>query len=218
MNNMPLTQRNRAVMQYVKWCFLEPYNSFTFVNFNNGKMEPEFSKLEEKLNHDSGKKGIFGLPLYVDSFIDYLDHKGSTLNLGENGVVATAGGWKGMKGKNKDTFRSRMEEFLGIKNINHVDLYGFSESMIPAGNKVGDENPDLKRIPSQGFVFVADQDTFLETGEIKNVENGEEGLAVFIDPLNPDHPGAILTDDIIKKTGGEYGEDVRIEYIRRASN
>lgn len=115
-------------------------------------------------------------------------------------------------------FRNILVDKLGIKPKNHIDLYGFTEAFFPTNNLPGDENPDKKRVPKNGFVYIADEDYFLETGKVKPLkENGNKGLAVFVDPLNEDYPGVILTDDIVKKTEGEYGEDVRIEYIGRSS-
>lgn len=217
MEKLPENQKNKAVMKYAKWGFLEPFKSKAFVKIGKEGIIPQFSELEESLKKEPGNKAIFAPPLYVDMFISYLENKNSKIDLGDRGIITTAGGWKGMNGRSKEDFRSRMEEFLGINKKNHVDFYGFSESMIPAGNRAGDSNPDMKRIPSQGFVFVADQEVFLNNGEIKKVNEGKEGLAVFIDPLNPDYPGAILTDDIVRKVGGDYGKDVRIEYLRRAT-
>lgn len=133
-------------------------------------------------------------------------------------IVTTAGGWKGMKDVSWSELRNILADKLGIKPRNHIDLYGFTEALFFTSNLPGDKNPDLKRVPKQGFVYVVDEDYFLETGKVRPLkENDSEGLAVFIDPLNEDYPGAILTDDIVKKTGGEYGEDVRIEYIGRSS-
>ena len=205
---------NRSVFNYAKWGFEDPYDADSFVDFSSGEPEIEFDKLYNSLKEKDGDLGLFGTQKYVLGLFKYMDKKNLELDLGENGAVATGGG--SAKEVEGDEFRKMCSKYLGIDEKNHVDFYGMTESMLMVANKARDEEPDKKRVPSQGMIYVADEDKLLEN-KVVPVKEGEPGLAVFIDALNTSHPGAILTDDIVKKTGGKYGEEVRVEHLGRSS-
>ncbi|MCJ7450234.1 MAG: hypothetical protein MUP58_00665 [Candidatus Nanohaloarchaeota archaeon QJJ-9] len=207
---------NKGTFNYMHWGFGQPYKSEYFLDMSTGEPKPDFGGMAEELQKRDGNLGIFGLPPHLDKFMDYIKQTGLEIDLGKKGAAVTAGGWKGLEGKGNEEFRQRIADTFDIPREAHVDFYGCTESMIPAGNKYGDENPDKKRVPSQGLIYVADEDKLAKTGEIEPKGTGE-GLAIILDTLTVDHPGAILTDDIVKKTGGEYGEDVRIEHLGRSS-
>jgi len=206
---------NRSVFNYARWGFEDPYDSDSFVDFSGGEPEIEFDKLYKNLDEKEGDLGLFGTQKYILGFFKYLENNSLELDLGERGAVATGGG--SAKEVDGEEFRSMCNKYLGIEEENQVDFYGMTESMLMTANKAGDENPDKKRVPSQGMVYVIDKDKLMNERKIEPVENGEPGIAVFLDALNGSHPGAILTDDIVKKTGGEYGEEVRIEHLGRSS-
>lgn len=217
LKKLPNEISNRAVIKYVGWA-AELFYSEAFMKMDGKETKFDIKRLVNVLDSKNGKLGILSPPAYILKLCRFLEKKNKINLMGGDSIVATAGGWKGTEGVNKKEFRNYMQKYLGITPKNHLDFYGFTESFLPTGNIYGDNDPDKKRIPKHGFVYVTDEDYFLETGgKINPVEEGEPGLAVFIDPLNPDHPGAILTDDIVRKTGGEYGKDVRVEYIGRSS-
>jgi len=206
---------NRSVFHYASWGFEEPYESENFMNFSSGRPEINFKNLYKNLEERSGDKGLFGTQKYVISFLKYLKKNNLKTTLGENGIIATGGGSsKELSGKE---FRDMCNEYLGVEKKNHVDFYGCTESMLMLANKAGDENPDKKRIPSQGMVFVVDEKELRESAVIKPLGLNKPGLAVFIDALNESHPGAILTDDIVIKTGERYGENARIQHLGRST-
>lgn len=215
LSRLPLKKRNKSLFKYAKWAF-EQYEPDYLLKFDKeGEIKPGLKKLVKHFEEGSQEKVLFGAPPFINRLNNYLEQNNFELDFE---AVITAGGWKGIDGSNKEKFRGKLLSYYNIEENQHLDLYGFSESMVGSANKFGDKNPDKKRVISQGFVYVADENHFLETGKVKPLkEENAEGLAVFIDPLNPDYPGVILTDDIVKKTGGEYGEDVRIEHIQRAS-
>lgn len=210
------SQAKRAVFTYPHWIF-EDLDTEFYVDIENGELVPDVEGMIENIKQENKSQGIFSTPNKLYEVAKNLDEKDITLDLGENAIVLTAGGWKGEISSGKDEFRDLIQTVFGISPEAHLDFYGCTELFFATGNKYGDGNPDQKRVAPQGYVWIADEDHFLQTGELVSVDEGEPGLLVAVDPTNTDYPGVLLTDDIVRKVGGEYGEDVRIEYIGRSS-
>lgn len=213
---LPESQAKRAVFTYPRWIF-EHLDTEFYVGIENGEMTADVDGMIERIRRETGSQGVFSTPNKLYGVAKQLDEQGVELDLGENATVVTAGGWKGEIASGKGEFRSLIQRVFGIDPEHHMDLYGCTELFFPTGNRYGDENPDLKRIAPQGYVWVADEDAFLKTGELEPVDEGEPGLLVAVDPSNADYPGVLLTDDVVRKVGGEYGSDVRMEYVGRSS-
>ena len=205
----------RSVFNYVNWGFADPFPTEHFMELSGGEPTVDFAGLVEALQSRDGTRGVFGTQRSVLGLIEYLDQTGERLDLGPDGVVCTGGG--SAKSLDGEAFRGRVSDYLGVDPANHVDFYGCTESMLMTANHYDDENPDEKRVPRQGFVYVVDEDELREQGKLVRVENGTPGVGVLVDAMNLDHPSVILTDDVIVKTGGEYGPDVRIVHKSRSS-
>ncbi|MFB6159115.1 MAG: hypothetical protein ABEJ95_05690 [Candidatus Nanohalobium sp.] len=217
LDKLPTKLSRRALFNYIRW-LMDQYNSSHHLYLNeDGDVDMELEKLTKNLKNGEGRGIFFGAATQVEKYAQYLEKTGQQIDLGEEGLVATGGGWKGTEAKSKEEYRNMLVDKFNIKPENHLDFYSASEFMFFMGNKAGDENPDLKRIPGHGFAYLADEEKFKEKGKIEPVEVGEVGLLVVVDPLNRDYPGVILTDDRMRKTGGKYGEDVRLEYIGRST-
>lgn len=217
LDKLPTKLSRRALFRYIRWLFDQYDTSYhAFLN-EEGDVDLDLEGLTQQLKEGEGKGLFFGAAAQTEKYCQYLEKTGQKIDLGEDGVVVTGGGWKGTEARNKEEYRDQLVELFGIDRENHVDVYSASEFTFFTGNKAGDENPDLKRIPGHGFAYIADEETFKEKGKIEPVEVGEAGLLVLVDPLNRDYPGVILTDDRMRKTGGKYGEDVRLEYIGRST-
>lgn len=217
LQNLPPKLSRRALFRYIRWLF-DQYDASYYVYLNNdGEVDMDFQALTERLQEGDRDGIFFGAAAQVEKYCQYLQEHGEEVYLGEDGVVVTGGGWKGTESKSKEAYRNQLVETFGIEPENHVDVYSASEFTFFTGNKAGDENPDLKRIPGHGFAYLIDEDRFREKGVIEEVEDGDVGLLVVVDPLCHDYPGVILTDDRMKKTGGTYGENVRLEYIGRST-
>jgi len=216
LEKMPEKEAKRAVFTYPLWIFDKFDNEFYLEKTEEG-MSPDVDSMIENIKTKEGSQGVFSTPNNLYKVAKKLDEKGVTVDLGPEGLVVTAGGWKGASGSNKEEFRELLQTVFGIDIENHLDFYGCTEIFFPTGNHYGDENPDKKRIPPMGYIWVADEEKFRKEGVLEPVENGEPGLLVSVDPSNTDYPGVLLTDDIVKKTGGEYGKDVRFEYVGRSS-
>ncbi len=217
LEKLPTKLSRRALFNYIRW-LMDQYNSSHNVYLNEeGDVDMDLEKLTEELQNGEGRGLFFGAAAQVEKYVQYLDKTGQEVDLGEEGLVVTGGGWKGTEAKSKEEYRTMLVEKFNIKPENHLDFYSASEFMFFTGNKAGDKNPDLKRVPGRGYAYLADEKVFKEEGRVEPVENGEEGLLVVVDPLNRSYPGVVLTDDRMKKTGGEYGENTRLEYIGRST-
>lgn len=213
---LPESQARRAVFTYPQWIFSHLETEF-YVGVTEGELVPDVDGMVENIQRSDGNQGVFSTPNQLYELAKELSERGVNLDLGADGAVVTAGGWKGEIASGKEAFRELLNEVFGVGPREHLDFYGCTELFFPTGNRFGDGNPDLKRIAPQGYVWIADEDTFLESGRLERVEDGEPGLLVAVDPTNTDYPGVLLTDDVVRKTGGEYGADVRIEYVGRSS-
>jgi hypothetical protein len=216
-DRLSVERSNRALFRYSEWLFSQFERSFCADITADGGLTPDFAALKQQVVAQDGTQAIFGSPAVVEQFCHYLEANDEILNLGDNGAVVTGGGWKGVDDTSPAVFRERLHRRLNVAPDHHTDWYGCSELFFFSGNRVGDANPDEKRVSCQGFGYVADETHFRQTGELEPVANGEPGILIVIDAVNTDYPGVILTDDVVMKTGGTYGEDVRIEYIERST-
>lgn len=210
-------RRNRAYFTYVRWLF-EPFDPEYFVRVKrDGGLVPDFGRLADALESVEEPCVTFGAPPRIEGLCEHLDRTDRSVSLPDGSVVATGGGWKGAESTDAESFRERITDQFGIPWTHHVDYYGATEFRFFTGNVAGDPTPDEKRITAQGFVYLADERHLRETGEVRPAPDGEPGLLVGIDPTNVDHPGVVLTDDVVRKTGPVYGEDTRIEYVGRSA-
>ena len=190
-------QISRRYIFKIVSCVFDQLGAEYFVGFENGDLKMYRNKLIKHLKEDA--EGIFATPDKVVAIMNFINENDISISLGKNGFVSTAGGWKGTEGIGIEKFRQFASNVFKIKQENHIDLYGATELTGAFVNCFGDENPDLKRASSSNLVFVVDQDDFIKNGEINYSIEGE-GLMAFIDPLNIDIPGFILTDDVVKMT------------------
>ena len=216
LEKLPEEQAKRAVFNYPIWIYEQFDNDFYLEKTEEG-MKPDVDAMIKNIKQTDGNQAVFSTPNNLYKVVKKLSEEGVSADLGPEGVIMTAGGWKGASGANKEEFRELLNEVFNVSPQNHLDFYGCTELFFATGNKFGDENPDKKRVPPEGYIWIADEEEFLSEGVLKPVEEGEPGLLVAVDPSNTDYPGVILTDDVVRKTGGEYGQDVRIEYVGRSS-
>ncbi len=214
---LPADVSRRALFRYLLW-LMEPHDASFFLRVSGNKeIEPEYDRLYEYLDQHSGKGVLKGSTSGIAAFCNYLEEQDASLDLGEDGMVITGGGWKGQSEMTRDELRTLIARQFGIQEENQLDFYSATEFTFFTGSKPGDDNPSLKRVPAQAYCYIADIETFRTQGVVEPVANGEEGLLVVVDPLNRSHPGVILTDDVMRKIGGEYGQDVRIDHMGRST-
>lgn len=210
--NAPEVVADRYIFNIIP-SYFEQFGAEYFVDLEGGEPEVDMEALAAFIQ-DQDNVGLVGVPSKLYPIIQHLAEM--DLSLGEQGYVGTGGGWKGMDGVSTEQFRSTIAE-LSADATEHVDVYAATEFTGLFANRYRSQNPDEKRVPSQFFVYTADEEVFKESGRIEPTDTGEPGLLTIIDPLNLDAPGVIFTDDIVRKTGGVYGPDVRLEYIGRSS-
>lgn len=214
LEKLPTDMSRRGIFRKILW--LKSDKSDYYLEIEDQEMVPDFEKLMDDIKDQEGRGILMGATTLAHDFCRFLDERDETVDLGEEGVVLVAGGWKGEQHMTKAELRQDFSKYLGIKPENAMDVYAATEFSFFTGSKPGDEDPDLKRVPSQAYAYVADEDKFHEEGVVEPVEEGEKGFLVVVDPTNPDYPGVILTDDVMRKHGEEYGPETRLEYVGRS--
>lgn len=211
----PKEATNRSFFLYTKWG-TKQFEPEYFLEINKkGEPTPD---IEGTLNYLKDSKGIslFFTPLPILHAANaYLQEQGISLELGEDTYLMTGGGWRGDEAMSIGDLREETKEMLGIPKENMSDVYALTEVNSYLANKPGDQDLDEKRVPAQLYIYTADPEAIKEK---QIIPTEEKGVLVAVDPLAYDAPGAIVTDDIVRKTGSEYGEDTRIEYIGRAGS
>jgi hypothetical protein len=216
LSNLPIDLSRRAVFRYILW-LMDTHDSEYFMSVNEkGEITANHQHLLDYLKANDGTGVIKGSTSGINNFCQDLDQNGEEVDLGENGIVVTGGGWKGDTGKTRAELREQISELFNIREDHQLDFYSATEFMFFTGPMPGDKNMDKKRVPSQAYVYVADEDAFRRKGIVEPAD-GNEGLLVAVDPLNTSHPAVILTDDRMEKTGGEYNNDVRIRYLQKST-
>ncbi len=214
LEKLPTDMSRRGIFRKILW--VKGDKSKYYLEIEDDAMVPDFEKLLTDLKQQNGRGILQGATTQVHDFCEFLAERDESVDLGEDGVVLVAGGWKGKRHKTKKELRADFAEYLGVQPKNVMDVYATTEFTFFTGNKPGDDTPDLKRLPSQAYGYVADEEAFHKRGVVEPVDVGETGFLVIVDPTNLDYPGIILTDDIVRKHGSAYGEDTRIEYVGRA--
>lgn len=212
LDQLPTDLGRRGIFRKIPWS--KPEKSKYFLRFENGDLEPEFDQIKQEIREEEGSTIIQGATTQVHDFAKMVEDDES-VTLGEEGKILISGGWKGDKHMSKEQLREELSRAFNMPEKNVLDIYGTTELTFALGNKICEDDPGLKRVPSQAYVYVADEQKFHEEGRIERVKNGEKGFLVAIDPTNPDYPGVILADDIVKKFNSPYGKDTRIKYVGR---
>jgi long-chain-fatty-acid---luciferin-component ligase len=135
--------------------------------------------------------GLEGGPFLILELIETLEREGKRFEFGERLMIGTAGGWKVSEDKRISAadFRKRVEEVLGIPEINCWDLYGSVEmggvvSTCPEGHYF--------HVPYTWFKPLVLDSSFTPVGY------GERGRFAFLDGLAGSYPGFITTGDEVR--------------------
>ena len=130
--------------------------------------------------------------------------------------IAHIGGWKKLEEKRvtRRQFLEDCERVLGIKEMNIIDFYGFTEQM---GLVYAGRGDSPKTVPAYSEVIIRDPNT------LRPAKDGERGLVQFLTPLPHSYPGiSVLTDDVGRVVGrgrdeaGRWG--TRFEILGRAES
>ena len=176
---------------------------------HGGVLETE--KLLADLKGCSADKRIvlLGAPaLFMRVFSD-MDAAGVSLQLPENTVVFTAGGWKSKTGAplTREALCGLFTKYFGIGDAQYFDVYNQVESNTP----FFECRCHNKHIPAGFLAVVRDPVTF------EKVEDGKEGVVSFLDSSSSSYPAFVITDDIGSVTNGcECGLQGQVfHYVRR---
>lgn len=134
---------------------------------------------------------VFGFTyILYQHVLQSIEKAGVSITLPQGSKIIHIGGWKKLESEriSKDLFNERLSACFGVKLVDIIDIYGFTEQM---GLNYPDCECGWKHASS--YVRVLVRDTV--THEI--LPPGKEGLLEFITPLPHSYPGnAVLTDDI----------------------
>lgn len=134
-------------------------------------------------------------PSLLLSFIEYLEKRGRTLDLGaRGGRVLTAGGWKRLGGDvvARAEFVRRIEQQLGVQASAQRDLF----NMVELNSVIFECEAQEKHIPPWLEVIVR------RPRDLAPAPLGEEGILTYLDPTALSYPGFVLSDDFGVMTDG----------------
>jgi phenylacetate-coenzyme A ligase PaaK-like adenylate-forming protein len=143
-------------------------------------------------HHQAGDKIILvGPPFLIVSVMDRLQSRGRSLDLGEQAVVITGGGWK-MYEQDRipaAAFRRQVEEVLGVPGDRCLDVYGMVEGN---GWMVNCPEGHYFHVPHSFFKPLVLDDEFKPLGY------GQAGRFAFLDAAALSYPGFIITGDTVR--------------------
>ncbi len=136
---------------------------------------------------------IIGPPFMIDRLLSYLKQHDITLKLDRKTKVITLGGWKRYTGVeiDREQFNEECVKYLGIHENQVRDMYGLVETNFMAIECEQHE----KHVPPWVHFSVRNPDDLTQ-----EVELGEIGRLVILDPTSLSYPGFILTDDLVYLT------------------
>lgn len=185
------------------------YESYNFMH--GGVLESD--KLIEALkNHTSEKRIVMlGAPALFVRIFEIMETKGIHLNLPNDALLLTAGGWKSRTGDtmSREALNSLITKYFGIGDSQIYDVYNQVESNTP----FFECRYHHKHVPAGFLMIVRDPRT------LEKLEDGKEGLVTFLDSSSNSYPAFVLTDDIGYVTEGcECGIKGQIfHYVRRVN-
>ena len=134
---------------------------------------------------------VFGFTyILYSNVLKAVKEKGINIPLPKGSKIIHIGGWKKLESEkiSKELFNQQLADCFGIKPVDVIDIYGFTEQM---GLNYPDCPCGYKHESSYVKVLVRD----IVTGEV--LPAGEEGKLEFVSPVPHSYPGnAVLTDDL----------------------
>jgi hypothetical protein len=155
------------------------------------KMIDDIIKWLEMREKNNDRITIVGAPYILFAVMNKLKKEGRSFNFGENGGVATGGGWKIQENNRLPVaeFRKQVKETLGIPDKFCLDVYGMVE-----GNGWMTQCPEGHYLHTPYSFYkplVIDE-------EFKPIGYGETGRYAFLDSTASSYPGFIVTGDQVK--------------------
>ena len=134
---------------------------------------------------------VFGFTYILYSqVLKSIQEKGIKFTLPEGSKIIHIGGWKKLESEkiDKALFNEQLSECFGLKPVDVIDIYGFTEQM---GLNYPDCECGCKHTSSYVKVLARD----VATNQV--LPAGREGKLEFISPIPHSYPGnAVLTDDL----------------------
>ncbi len=157
----------------------------------NKKMIERIITWLRKMAKEERKIAFVGAPFILHFVMDELGKNGETFDFGDNGAVATGGGWKIHEDKRMpmEKFRESVEKILGIPPHNCLDLYGMVEG-----------NGWMVHCPEGHYLHVpySYYQPLILDEEYEVVGYNEWGRFAFLDSLAMSYPGFIVSGDKVR--------------------
>lgn len=161
------------------------------VKRGNKKMVNRMIKWLREKEKENKKISMIGLPFILHFVMNKLEEEGETFDFGENGAVATGGGWKIYENERMpvEKFRKRVNDILGIPGEQCLDVYGMVEG-----------NGWMVHCPEGHYLHVPHSyfHPLILNDEYEAVDYGEWGRFAFLDPLADSYPGFIMSGDRVR--------------------
>ncbi|HHF56032.1 MAG TPA: hypothetical protein ENL42_03850 [Thermoplasmatales archaeon] len=193
--NPPPEENDAWMVQTVSLIFPQYFDKMEYF-IKQGKIDIEYM-IKRLLNPATPKpRHLFGPPFAYLKVIEGLKKTGINIELDNDSFAVTGGGWKMFADKSipKGIFREMLSKEFSIPTENIRDSYSCTE----INSWIVDCKHFKKHIPPWLHVSIRNPENPDE-----EMEEGEEGLIAFLDPLAHSYPAFILTDDIGKIVVGE---------------
>lgn len=145
----------------------------------------------EKHENTDHKITFVGAPYILYAVMEKLKKQGRKFNFGERGGVGTGGGWKIHEHKRMPVseFRKEVQNVLGFKDENILDIYGMVEG-----------NGWMVHCPEGHYLHVpySFYKPLVLDDEFKPADYGEWGRFAFLDGAAQSYPGFIVTGDRVR--------------------
>ena len=155
------------------------------------KMIDDIIKWLEEREKNKDKFTMVGAPYILYAVMNKLEKEGKSFNFGENGGIATGGGWKVQEHNRMPfiDFQKQVEKILGIPGKYCLDVYAMVEGN---GWMVHCPEGHYLHVPNTYF-----KPLVLDEG-FKQLDYGETGRFAFLDSAANSYPGFIVTGDQVK--------------------
>ncbi len=162
-----------------------------FASKKSKKMIDDIILWLEKHENTDHKITFVGAPYILYAVMEKLKVQGRKFNFGERGAVGTGGGWKIHEHKRMPVsdFRKEVENVLGFKDENILDIYGMVE-----GNGWMIHCPEGHYLHAPYSFYKP----MVLDDEYKPADYGEWGRFAFLDGAAHSYPGFIVTGDRVR--------------------
>ena len=172
----------------------------------------ELEKIIESFNKKNEPIIIIGYTYLVyEKLLMKLKDANIKLKCHKDTMFVHFGGWKKLKKKqiSKLELNNSINKFLGIKEKNIIDIYGFTEQL---GTVYPSSGMGGCKVPAYSELIVRDPQN------LRPVPDGEQGFLQFISPIAYSYPGLSIMNDDLGRIVTRNNNVVEFEVLGRPEN